>query len=86
MDEPTVAAKSALGLVVVENGQGSGRLSNSASADESDQSEALGQTDDLLDQLVASEGLWRWRREFSKYARFQCEMVSPLAVQITDLV
>ena len=55
-DELTVVAKSALDSVMVENSQGDGRLSDSASADESDRSEALGETDDL-NQLVASEGL-----------------------------
>ena len=84
-DEPTVIAKSLLDPVVVENGQGDGRLSDSASADESDWGEVLGETDDLVDQLAASEERpWGWRRGFSKYIRFECEMASPLAVQIAD--
>ena len=86
-DEPTVVAKSLLDPVVVENSQGNGRLPDPASADESDRSEVLGETDDLIDQLVASEECsWRWRRVFPKYARFECEMANPLAVQIADLV
>ena len=86
-DEPTVVAKSVLDPVMMENSQGNGRLPDSASADESDWSEVLGETDDLLDQLVASEERpWRWRWGFSEYARFEREMVNPLAVQIADLV
>jgi len=62
--------------IVVENGQGDGGLSDSASTDESDWDEVLGEIDYLLDQFVASKERSRgrgWR--FSGYARFRCKMM-----------
>ena len=61
-DEPTVIAKTLLDAIVVEDNQGDARLANSASTDESDRSEDFCQTDDLLDQLTASEMGPRWLR------------------------
>ena len=54
-NEPTVVAKPPLDPIIVENGQGDGRLANPARADESDRSKALGEIDYLLDQLVTSK-------------------------------
>jgi hypothetical protein len=55
--------KSLLDPVVVENGQGDGRLANPASTNEGDWNKILSEIDYLLDQLVPSkEGPWgqRW--------------------------
>ena len=59
-NESTVMAKPLLDSIVVEDGQGDGRLADSPSTDEGDWSTVLGEIDYLLDQLVASEeGPWR---------------------------
>ena len=47
--------KPPLDPIVMEKGQGGGGLPDPASTDESDWSQVLGETDYLLDQLVASE-------------------------------
>ena len=54
-DEQTVIAKPPLDSIVVENSQGNRGLADSASADESDWNEVLGEIDYLPDQLVASK-------------------------------
>ena len=65
-DESTVVSEPLLDPVVVENGQGNGRLADSSGTNEGDWNEVLGEIDDLLDQFVASkEGPRRRRREFS---------------------
>jgi len=80
-DKPTVITKLLLDLIVVENGQGGGRLANSASTNKSDWSKVLSEIDYLRDQIVASkEGPWGQRRGFSRYARFGCKMAGPLVV------
>ena len=58
-DESTVVSEPLLDPVVVENGQGNGRLADSSGTNESDWDKVLGEIDYLLDQLVASEeGPW----------------------------
>ena len=54
-DEPAVLAKPLLDTVVVEDSQCYGCLSDPPWTDESDGCEFFGETNDLLDQLVASE-------------------------------
>jgi len=77
-NESTVMTKPLLDPVVVEDGQGNRGLTDSASTDESDRGELLGQIDYLLDQLVtAEEGPWGQGWNFSRYARFGCETNSP---------
>jgi hypothetical protein len=62
-DEPTILAEPLLDAMVMKDGQGDGCLPDPASADESDWSQVFHETDDPLDQFVASEtGPWRrWR-------------------------
>jgi hypothetical protein len=61
-DESAVLPKALLDAVVVEESSSDGRLPDPPCADESDGCEVLGETNDLLDQLVASEtGPRRWR-------------------------
>ena len=48
-DEPAVVAEPLLDSIVVENGQGNGGLSNSASADESDWAKVLSKVDCIID-------------------------------------
>ena len=75
-DEPTVVAKPVLDSIVVENGQGDGRFSNSASTNKSDRNKVLSQIDYLFDQLITSEeGPRRQRRGFSRYARSKRKIV-----------
>ena len=65
-DEPAVISEPFLDARVVEDGQGDGRLANTTGADESDRGEVFCETDDLLDQFVATEtGPWRLGRELS---------------------
>ena len=47
-DEPTLVTKTSLDAVVVEDGQGDGSLSNSASTDESDRSEVFRESNNPL--------------------------------------
>ena len=54
-DESTVVAEPMLDPVVVEDGEGNRRFSNSACTDEGDWGEVFGETDDTLDKLLASE-------------------------------
>jgi hypothetical protein len=54
-DEPAVLAEPFLDAVVVEDGQSNRRLPDPPYANESDGCEFFGETNDLLDQLVASE-------------------------------
>ena len=75
-NESTVIAKPLLDPIVVEDGQGDGCLADSAGTNESDWSEVLSEIDYLLDQLVASKEGPRWqRRGFSRYPRFECQIV-----------
>jgi hypothetical protein len=59
-DEPTVVVKSLLDAIIVEDSQRDGSLGNSAGTDESDRSEVFYNTNDLLDQFVASKEGPRW--------------------------
>ena len=54
-DEPTVIAESLFDAIIVKDGQSGGCLANSAGTDECNWNEVLGEIDDPLDQLVASE-------------------------------
>ena len=54
-NESAVMAKPLLDPIVVENGQGDGRLANSTSTNEGDRNKVLSEIDYLFDQLVASE-------------------------------
>ena len=60
-DEPTVVAESLPDAIIVEDGQGDRSLANPAGTDESDWSEMFCETNDLLDQVVASKEGSRWR-------------------------
>jgi len=62
-DEPTIVTESLLDAIVVKNGQDDRSLANTASTNESDRYQVLSETDDLLDQVVASEAnsWWGWR-------------------------
>jgi len=71
-DKSTVVTKPLLDAVVVQDGQSDGRLADPASTDESNWGEIFRETDDLLDQLVASEEDSRWRGwGFSGYTRLR---------------
>jgi len=59
-DEPAVVAETLLDSIVMEDGQGDGRLADSAGTNEGEWGEIFYQADDLLDQLVASEEGPRW--------------------------
>jgi len=54
-NESTVVAKPPLDPIIVESDQGDGCLANPASANESDRSKVLNQSNYLFDQLVASK-------------------------------
>jgi hypothetical protein len=86
-NEPPVLAKTSLDAIVVEGGQSNGCLPDPACTDESDWCEGIGETDDPLDQLVASETGPRWRgRRFSRrYTRCGCENLNLMSFEIADL-
>ena len=86
-DESTVVTESLPDAIVMEDGQCDGRLPDPTDTDESDWCEVFGQTDDLLDQLAASEARpWGRGRRFATCAASKYKMVDPLAVYIADLV
>jgi len=55
-DEPTVVPKPLLDVIVMKDSQGDRSLANPAGTDEGDWCEAFRETDNLLNQLVASTG------------------------------
>jgi len=62
-DEPAVFTKTLLDAIVVEDGQSGARLADSTGTDESNWGQVFCQSDDLLDQLAATEvgpRWWRW--------------------------
>jgi len=70
-NESTVIIKPLLDSVVVEDGQGDRGLADSPSTNQGNRGRLFGETDYLLDQLVASkERPWGRRWRFSRYARF----------------
>ena len=77
-DKSTVMTKPLQDSIVVEDRQGDRGLADSASTDQSDWSQLLGQIDNLLDQLVAAEERpWGLGWRFSEYATFGYEMIDP---------
>jgi hypothetical protein len=54
-DKSTVVAKPVLDPIVVEDGEGDGCLPNAPCADESNGLEVFSESDDLLNQFVASK-------------------------------
>jgi len=62
-DEPAVVAETLFDAIVVEDGESDGRLADSANTNESEGNEVFCQTGELLDQLVSSKEVprWRWR-------------------------
>jgi len=75
--EPTVVAKPPFDAVVVKDGQNDGRLADPAGTNKSNWGQVFCETDDLLDQLVASKEIPRRRGwEFSGYARFRYETMT----------
>ena len=62
-DESTVITKPVLDAIVVEDGESDRGFSNTPCANESNGFEVLCETNDLLDEVVASEtGPERWGR------------------------
>jgi hypothetical protein len=86
-NEPAVIAKSLLDAIVVEDGESDRRLPDPSCTDESDGYEGSGETNDLLDQLIAPEtGSRRRGRWLSRYAGRKCKIRNPLVVEAADLV
>ena len=59
-DKPTICVKPTFDAIVVEDGQGDGRLANPASTNQSNWREMFSEINNLLDQLVASKEDPRW--------------------------
>ena len=59
-NESAVITEPCLDASVVKDGQRDGRLSDSSGTDESNRFQVFSETDDLLDQLIASETCPRW--------------------------
>ena len=64
-DESTALAKSFFDSFVVEDSESNGGFPGPTCTDKSDRFEAFSQSDDLLDQVVASETVPRWRGKFT---------------------
>ena len=89
-DKSAVIAKSILDATVAEGGQCDGCLADPSGTDESDGRQIFCETNDPLNQLVASETRpWRRRREFSGCARYRCKVLDScwirVVVETTDL-
>jgi hypothetical protein len=86
-NEPPVLAKTFLDAIVVEGSQSNGSLPDPACTDESDGCQAVGETDDPLDQLVASETgpRRRGRKLPGRCTRCGCENLNPISFEIADL-
>ena len=66
-NEPAVIAKPALDPIVVEDSEGNGCLPNASCADKSNGLKVFSESDNLLDQFIASEaGPGPWGRRFSQ--------------------
>ena len=86
-DEPAVISEPLLDSIVVEDGQGDGCFPDPPWTDESDWGEVLCETDNLLDQIVASETGPRLRgRWLSEYARCKRKAQKFPVVKAADLV
>ena len=86
-NEPPVVAEPLLDAMVMEDSQGDGGLSNSASADESERDEVFCATNDPLDQLVTSiedPRWWRWR--FSGYPGYEYKLLDSLVAEVAHPV
>ena len=85
--EPPVATKPFLDAIVVEDGEGDRSFANATSTNKSDWIKFLGQTNDPLDQFVATETSPRWwGRWFSKKAKVERKLLSCLRTWLADLV
>ena len=64
-DEPIILAKLPLDMTAMKSGQGDRCLAGSASTNENNRGQVFGETNDPLDQFIASEtGPGRWWRWF----------------------
>ena len=80
-DESTVIAKPFLDAIVVEDNQGDRRFPDSTCTNESDRCSVFSESNDPLDQLVASETcLRRWGRGFPGYAGVKYKTLGSLVV------
>lgn len=78
--EPSAISKSRFDTIVVEDSQGYRRFPNSPRAYESHWGEVYCETNNLLDQFVASKTSPRRRwRGFARYARYKYEILDPPA-------
>ena len=84
-DESTLVAKPLFDAMVMEDIHGDRSLPNPAGTDESEWGEVFCETDDLIDQLVASEENPRWPgRQFTGYGKFKYEMLGSPVAWIAD--
>jgi len=86
-DESAMITKPFPDAIVMEDSQGDGCFPDSTCTNESDRCTVFSESNDPLDQLVASKtGLRWWGRGFPRYAGFKCKTLGPLVVYITDLI
>ena len=86
-DESTVITESLLDATVVEDSQSDGCFPDLPWTYEGDWGEIFSETNDLLDQVVASTtGPQRRGRRFTRRARYKREIQDSLVVEISDLV
>ena len=86
-DEPAVFTKPFFNAIVVEDSERDGCFPDPTRANESDGREVLGETNDLVDQLVASETgpWWRGRRLSKSCARCKRKVLDVFIVKTADL-
>ena len=86
-NKPTIVAETSLDAVVVEGCKSNGCLTGPSWTDQSNWGEVFSETNDLLNQVVASTaGPWRRGWGFAGYARSKRETPNSLIVEISDLV
>ena len=85
-DESTIVAKSSSDAIVIKDSQGDRSLSDPGGTNESNLGEVFYESNNLLDQLVASKENPRWWRwQFPGCAGCKRKTLSPLAVEIANL-
>ena len=85
-DPSTMIAKPFLNPIVVEDGQRDGRLADPTGTYEGNGFEVLSKTNDLLDQVGASETCPRWWWEFTVRARCEYQTQKSLVSSSANLV
>ena len=86
-DEPAIVSESFLDATMVEDSEGNGGFLNPPWTDEGNWGKAFCETDDLLDQFIASEtDLGSWGGDSPRGMLCEGKTVDPMLFEVADLV